>query len=176
MRNVRNEARMFFWKLAIVGSWLLDILAVLSRSDHEKDLEILILRHQISILKRNVKRSHVSHSEKLLFALLANRLRDCSCVSRRQLGRSCLIFTPSTVLRWHEGLIRRKWTFKQGRRPGRPRTPFEVEELIVRIARQNPRMGYGKIAGELLKLGYVVRFCQIDCVNGLTLLKSCSSL
>jgi putative transposase len=147
---------MFFWKLAIVGSWLLDLLAVLSRSDHEKDLEILILRHQVSILKRNVKRPHVSRSEKLLFALLADRLRDCSCVSRRQLSRSCLIFTPRTVLRWHEELVRRKWTFKQGRRPGRPRTPIEVEERIVRIARQNPRMGYGKIEGELLKLGFVV--------------------
>ena len=63
---------MLFWKLAIVGSWLLDLLAMLRRSDHEKDLEILILQHQIAILKCNVKRPHVFRSDKLLFALPAN--------------------------------------------------------------------------------------------------------
>ena len=155
VRTVRSEERMIFLKLAIVGSWLLDLLAVLSRSDHEKDLEILILRHQIGIPKRNVKRPHVFSLEKLVLALLADRLRNRSRKSRQQLRRYCLIFTPRTLLRWHQELVRQKWTFKQGR-PGRPRTPSEIEELIVRIARHSPRIGYGKIEGELLKLGYVV--------------------
>lgn len=60
------------------------------------------------------------------------------------------------MLRWHQELVRRKWTVKQGRRPGRPRTSSEIEDLIVRIARQNPRMGYGQIEGEILKLGFAV--------------------
>ena len=60
--------------LLILGSWLLDLLAVLSRSDHDKDLELLILRHQIGILKRNTKRPRVSRLEKLSLVLLANRL------------------------------------------------------------------------------------------------------
>ena len=73
-----------------------------------------------------------------------------------QLRRSLLVFTPRTVLGWHKELVRRKWTFKQGRRLGRPRISGEIEALVVRIARENPRMGYGKIEGEMLKLGYVV--------------------
>ena len=77
---------------------------------------------------------------------------------------SVLIFTPRTVLRWHEELVRRKWTFKQGRRPGRPRTSPEIEELILKMAGQTPPLGYGKIEGELLKLGYTVATSTIQSI------------
>jgi putative transposase len=64
------------------------------------------------------------------------------------------IFGPETVLKWHRELVRRKWTFKKQQQGGRPRTNPEVEVLIVRFARENSDRGYGKIRGELLKLGY----------------------
>ena len=69
-------------------------------------------------------------------------------------GQSIFIFTPETILRWHRELVKRKWTFKQRRRSGRPRIDAEIEALILRLARENPRWGYGKIEGELLKLGH----------------------
>jgi putative transposase len=147
---------MLFRILFILGSWLLDLLSVLSSSDHDKDLELLILRHQIGILKRNTKRPKVSRLEKFSLVLLADRLRGRTNTTHRELRRSLLIFTPRTVLGWHKELVRRKWTFKQGRRLGRPQTSEDIEALVVRIARENPRMGYGKLEGELLKLGYVV--------------------
>lgn len=67
-----------------------------------------------------------------------------------------LIFKPDTVLRWHREMIRCKWVFQQKRKPGRPRISSELEELIIRLAKENPRWGNDKIQGELLKLGYVV--------------------
>jgi hypothetical protein len=67
---------MFFWTLAVVGSWLLDFLAVLRLTNSEKDLELLILHHQIGILERNVKRPHISKLEKLSLALLARKLKE----------------------------------------------------------------------------------------------------
>jgi putative transposase len=143
---------MFFWTLSVIVSWLLDIIAIAGLADSEKDFELLILRHQINILKRQVKRPRVSRLEKLSLAMTVNKLRKRAGRSRQQLTRSVLIFKPETVLGWHRELVRRKWTFKQRRQPGRPRTDPEIEALIVRLARENPRMGYRKIEGELLKL------------------------
>jgi transposase InsO family protein len=66
------------------------------------------------------------------------------------------LFTPETVLRWHRELVRRKWTFRPPPAAGRPRIAVELEALIIRLAKENPRWGYGKIEGELRKLGYRV--------------------
>ena len=147
---------MFFWTLSVIVSWLLDILAIARLTDSEKDLELLILRHQVSILERQVKRPRVSRLEKLSLAVIADKLKQRAGRSRQLLTQSILIFKAETVLGWHRELVRRKWTFKQQRQPGRPRTDSEIEALILRLARENPRMGYGKIEGELLKLGYDV--------------------
>ena len=132
---------MFFWTLPMIGSWLLDILALARLTDSEKDLELLILRHQVSILERQVKRPRVSCLEKLSLAVISNKLKQRSGRSHRQLVQFILIFTPETVLGWHREVVRRKWTFKHRRHPGRPRTDPEIEALIVRLARENPRMG-----------------------------------
>jgi hypothetical protein len=67
---------MFFWTLSVIGSWLLDILAIVRLTDSEKDLELLILRHQISILERQVKRPRISRLEKLSLAVIANKLKQ----------------------------------------------------------------------------------------------------
>ena len=118
---------MFFWARSVIVSWLLDIFAIASPADSEKDLELLILRHQINILKRQVKRPRVSRLEKLSVAVTANKLKQRAGRSRQQLTRSILVFEPETVLGWHRELVRRKWIFKQQRQPGRPRTDPEIE-------------------------------------------------
>ncbi len=151
-----DEEHLFFWTLSVIGSWLLDIIAIVRLTDSEKDLELLILRHQINILERQVKRPRLSRLERLSLAVIANKLKQRADRTRQQLAQSILIFKPETVLGWHRELVRRKWTFKQSRQPGRPRTDPDIEALIVRLARENPRMGYRKIEGELLKLGYDV--------------------
>src|SRR5690606_20314328 len=76
--------------------------------------------------------------------------------SASQLRDITRIFQPETVLRWHRELVRRKWTFKLKAKGGRPRISKELEALIVRLAQENSRWGYGKIEGELLKLGFTV--------------------
>ena len=74
--------------------------------------------------------------------------------ARQRLHQIMLIFKPDTVLRWHRELVRRKWTFKRKAKPGRPAMSSELEALLVRLAKENPRWGYDKIQGELLKLGH----------------------
>jgi putative transposase len=126
-------------------------------SDSEKDLEILILRHQLNILERKQKRTiQPNRAEKLILAVLTARLKEATNRPASQLRDVIRIFQPETVLRWHRELVRRKWTFKRKAKGGRPRISRELEALIVRLARENSRWGYGKIEGELLKLGFTV--------------------
>jgi putative transposase len=89
-------------------------------------------------------------------AILAGKLVQQAKYSRARLSQSLLLFTPETVLRWHRDLVRHKWTFRHRPAAGRPRIAAELEALIVRLAQENPLWGYGKIEGELRKLGYCV--------------------
>ncbi len=138
-------------------STLLDFLHLLGRSDQEKDLEILLLRQQLRILQRTrIRPPRLAWWEKVPLAMLVGKLVQKAKHSRARLSQSLLLFTPETVLRWHRELVRRKWTFRHRSSVGRPRIAVELEALIVRLARENPLWGYGKIEGELLKLGYRV--------------------
>ncbi len=112
-----------------------------------KDAEILVLRHQLAVLGRQVKRPRFAWSDRALIALLSGLVP-------RGRWRSFLI-SPQTVLDWHRRLVRRRWTYPH-RRPGRPSLPGETVELICRLARENPRWGYMRIVGELKKLGVPV--------------------
>jgi putative transposase len=114
-------------------------LALLARSDRAKDAEILILRHQVAVLQRQVKAPRLSWADRVVLAALA-RLLPCS-----QLGRPRLIVSPRTVLRWHAGLIRRHWSYPH-RTPGRPRTAQSVRSLVPEMARDNPGWGYRWLA------------------------------
>ena len=148
---------MIFSVFARLFSVLLDLLALLARSEHEKELEILLLRQQIRIMQRTRTRPpRLFWWEKVPLARLSARLVRGATNSRARLSQSLLLFTPETVLRWHHELVRRKWTFRHRSAVGRPRIAKEVKALIVRMARENPRWGYGKIEGELRKLGYRV--------------------
>jgi putative transposase len=120
-------------------------LLVRSRSSElAKDVELLVLRHQLVVLGRQQTRPSLEAADRAFLAALARLLPR-----RRRRG---LIVTPQTLLRWHRELVRRKWT-RPRRRPGRPAVEDRVRQLVVRFARENPRWGYPRIAGELLKLG-----------------------
>ncbi len=146
---------MLFFLLAQAVSLLLDLLCLRYRAEHDKDLEILILRQQLRILQR--KHSHtprISCWEKLTLVVLVGKLIGLTTSARARLGPVVLLVKPDTVLKWHRELVRRKWTFKKQASVGRPPTNSDVEELLVRLAKENPGWGYGKLEGELGKLGY----------------------
>ena len=124
-------------------------VALLARSDRAKDAEILILRHQVAVLQRQVKTPRRSWADRAVLAALA-RLLPCS-----QLHQLRLIVSPRTLLRWHASLVRRNWTYPR-RAPGRPRTASAIRELMLEMARDNPGWGYRRIHGELAGLGYTV--------------------
>ena len=146
---------MIYFVLARILVFLLDLIVTLSRSDQEKDLEILLLRQQLRILQR--KHPHpprISRWEKLALAVLAAELTAVGSSARHRLGQIALVFKPETLLKWHRELVRRNWTFTRRRTGGRPPIPAELEALILRLAKENPGWGYSKLHGELLKLGF----------------------
>jgi putative transposase len=125
-------------------SAMLRLLVGRRRSEFAKDVELLVLRHQVSVFRRQQPRPRVQAADRAFLAALARILP-----SRRRRG---LIVTPQTLLRWHRELVRRRWT-QPKQSPGRPPLERRVRALVLRLARENPRWGYPRIAGELLKLG-----------------------
>jgi putative transposase len=123
---------------------LLELIVLFARGDRAKELEILVLRHELSILRRQVRQPRFEPHDRLLLAALSRVLPRRSWKS--------FVVRPETLLRWHRHLVARRWTYPH-RRPGRPPIGRDVRELIVRLARENPSWGYLRIAGELRKLG-----------------------
>ena len=109
-----------------------------------KDVEIAVLRHQLQVLRRQVGRLSLRPIDR---AFLAAACR----VLPRDRWASFLV-TPQTLLRWHRALVGRKWTYRSAK-PGRPPVDPELREMVLRLARDNPRWGYARIQGELRKLG-----------------------
>jgi len=126
-------------------------------TDNDKDLEIILLCQQVRILQRKVKTvPRVTDPERMILATLTDKFKQAKTGARQRLQQVIMIFKPDTVLRWHRELVRRKWTFKRKGKAGRPGISAELEALIVRLAKENSSWGYGKIQGELRKLGYTV--------------------
>jgi len=133
---------------------VLDVFASVRVAPTEKDLQIALLRQQLRILERKSKtKPRLSRSEKLMLVTLATCLKAQTQRFHEALSEALFVVQPETLLKWHRQLVHRKWTFQHPHRGGRPRVERDTEALIVRIARENPRMGYDKIQGELLKLG-----------------------
>jgi putative transposase len=109
------------------------------------EIEVAVLRHQVKVLRRQVGRPRLRPLDRAFLAAAAR-------VLPRERWDSFLV-TPQTLLRWHRELIRRKWTYRTGRGPGRPLIDAEVRALVIRLARENPRWGYVRIQGELRKVG-----------------------
>ena len=136
-----------FWSLCyLVLRRLLQLAALRFRSDEFKELEIVVLRHELAVLRRQLARPELSPPDRVFLAA-ASRLLP------RARWRSFVV-TPTTLLRWHRRLVARRWTYP--RRVGRPPIGGEMRELVLRLARENPRWGYQRIAGELRGLGLTV--------------------
>jgi len=133
------------------------LLKLAKRDAIAKDAEILVLRHQVAVLRRQVGRARFTWSDRALIALLAGLIP-------RQRWTPFLV-TPKTILDWHCRLVARRWNYPHGR-PGRPPLERETVELIVRFARENPRWGYLRIVGELRKLGITVSKGSVATVLG----------
>jgi putative transposase len=124
-------------------------LALLARSDRAKDAEILLLRHQVAVLQRQAGTPKLSWADRAILSALA-RLLPC-----RHLRQLRLIISPRTLLRWHAGLVKRRWAYPR-RAPGRPRTAQAIRALVLEMARDNSAWGYRRIHGELTGLGHKV--------------------
>jgi putative transposase len=118
---------------------VLQLAMLRPRSEDFKELEIVVLRHELSVLRRQAGRPQLTTMDRVFLAA-ASRLVP------RTRWRSFLV-TPTTLLRWHRRLIARRWTY--GGRTGRPPIGGEIRELVLRLARENRRRGYKRIVGEL---------------------------
>src|SRR5690242_12311983 len=108
-------------------------LALLAPSDAAKDVEILILRHEVAVLRRTNARPALTWLDRAVLSALSKLLPAPLCQRR--------LVSPRTLLRWHAQLVTRHWTYPR-RRPGRPLTAPPIRALVLRMARENPRWGY----------------------------------
>ena len=136
------------WSFAyLVVRSLLSLVVLFGRSNESKELEILVLRHELTVLRRQSARPKLTRADRVFLASLSRSLPRAAWAS--------FVVWPETLLRWHRRLIARRWTYVH-RKPGRPALDASVVALITRLARENPRWGYRRIVGELNSLGVTI--------------------
>src|SRR5258708_6995878 len=146
---------MLWYCVHLVMALIWDGLRFSRLAPDDKTLELLLLRQQVLIWRRQQKRGPtLTHSEKLLLVTLIDQLRHFAKLQKAHLEQVLLIFKPETLLRWHRELVRRKWIFvNTPKAAGRPPTDPHLVQLILQLAREN-HWGDERIKGELKKLGY----------------------
>src|SRR3954454_15223852 len=132
-------------------------LALLARSDAAKDVEILTLRREVAVLRRTNPHPKMSWLDRAVLSALS-RLLPATL-------RRMRLVSPRTLLRWHAHLVAWRWTYPH-RRPGRPPIQPPIRDLVLRMARENPRWGYRRIQGELVGLGHPVAASTVWRVAG----------
>jgi putative transposase len=132
--------------LYLVFLRLLNLPLLLGRSSASKDVELLVLRHEVAVLRRANPTPRLDWADRAVFAALVRRLPP--------MLRGHRLVTPGTILRWHRRLVTKKWTYPH--RIGRPPVDQALASLIEHMARENQNWGYQRIQGELSKLGHRV--------------------
>jgi putative transposase len=136
-----------FWPFSyLVFRCVFQLAFLRPRSEDFKELEIVVLRHELSVLRRQMHQPRLTMTDRVFLAAASRRLP-------RSRWRSFLV-TPTTLLRWHRRLVARRWRYPG--QSGRPPIGGEIRELVLRLARENPRWGYQRIAGEISRLGLTV--------------------
>ena len=133
----------------LVVRWLLGCQMVLARRAASKDAELLVLRHENAILRRQVSRVRYQPADRLWLAALSR------LIPRRRWGEVFAV-TPATLLAWHRRLVTRTWDHTSRRCPGRPSTAAAIRKLVIRMATDNPTWGHRRVQGELVKLGHPI--------------------
>jgi putative transposase len=128
---------------------LLSCLMLLARREASKEAELLVLRHENAVLRRQAGRVGYQPADWLWLAALSRLIP-------RNRWREVFAVTPATVLAWHRRLIAPRWGYTSRRRPGRPRMSAKIRKLVIRIATGNPAWGHRRVQGELVRLGHPI--------------------
>ena len=134
--------------MCLIFRQLVAWLGLLARSARSKNAEILVLGHEVAVVRRQVSRPRLSWADRAVFAALTRWLSQ-GCRWHR-------IVTPATIVRWHRDLVKRRWTQPRGHRTSGRCTAPELRRLVLRLAAENSFWGYRRIHGELAGLGYQI--------------------